>query len=133
VDVKDSRSPGKVLVGTYGPDPEVYYEFPGMSVRTRTITEQYEILTNEPDANKLVDKLVAPLKASVTNLAEAANWIITNRTPTAVSLRKGTPPKDGGIQEYIASIEVETTVQYRKKLMPSKANAGGVTGSTVTL
>ena len=133
IDVKDSRSPGRVLVGTYGPDPEVYYDFPGMSVRTRTISEQREILTTEPDAGKLVDSLVKPLNAVVSNVPESNNWIITNRTPAAASLRKGTPPKDGGIQEYIATIEIETTLQYRKKLMPSKANAGKITGSTVTL
>lgn len=133
VDVKDSRSPGKVLTGTYGADPEVYYEFPGMSVRTRTISEQREIRTKESNANILVDNLVAPLNAQVTNIADANNWIIINRTPSACSLRKGTPPADGGIQEYIATIEIETTLQYRKKLKPSKANAGKVTGSTVTL
>ena len=133
VDVKDSRSPGKVLVGTYGADVEEYYEFPGMSVRIRTITEQREILTTQADANKIVENLKAPLSAQVSNIEEAANWIITNRTPSAVSLKKGTPPGAGAIQQYIATIQIETTLQYRKKKIPSKANAGGVTGSTVTL
>ena len=131
--VKDSTTPGWVFVGVYTKDPYDYYEFPGPAVRIRTISESRSFLTTEPDANKVVDGLVLKsLNATVGNITGGDHWRVINQTPGGVSLRKGLSG-DGGTVVYEATVEIETTAQYRNARKPSTANAGGITGSTVTL
>lgn len=124
----DSVTVGKVLVPVWDGDPYSFYKFQGPRVRIRTITEEREEQTTQSDANAIVDGLLAD-SGSASGLAGGTAWELIARRPKAFSLKTGL---SGADQVYIATITIETTFQYGKWRSPSIANAGGITGSTVT-
>lgn len=123
---RDTTVFGMVLFPTSSSDPFEFYEFQGPVVRQRIVTEEYEKLSPTQNVRNVVDDLIAN-PGSTTNFGE--KWILVSREPTGVVLRKGlndTPVR------YIAEIKIETVLQFRNRKAPSKANAGGVTGSDIT-
>lgn len=129
VEVEDSTFFGKSLVGVWDKNPFAKYKFQSTATRTKTITEDRQEITATTDANDIAEGLRVGIDKTVQGIADADHWTIMNRTPSAVSLRQGLA---GGTVVYIARIKVTTVLEYGDFVKPSIANAGGVTGSTVT-
>lgn len=137
IQAQDDLDTGVVDIGVYSKDPFEYYEFPGSAVRLRTVTEERDVMTTETDPNKIVAGLYAAPGSTVTGLEQSDKWVLKKRTPRAVSLRKGMDASGKVLgttssSVNVATIVVDSVLQYRNKLKPSTANAGGITGKNVT-
>lgn len=122
----DVTAYGRVLLGVTEANPFTFYDFQGPAVRQRTVIEEREEVTDSADVKSYVDKLFAVL-GSTTNFG--SDWVLMTRRPLAAVLRKGL--SDVTATKFIAEAKIETTLQYRVKKSPSKADAGGVTGANV--
>lgn len=124
ITVKDATNYGKRLVGVWTGNPYDYYEYQGMAVRMKTITQEREEITSLSDANAYVETLVRAAAVAV-GLANSDKWVVLSHTPGAPVLRRGL---DGATQVYVAEATIETVMQFRNKKSPSVANAGGIHG-----
>lgn len=126
---KDSTSYGRQLDPVFSKDPLEYYEWPGPVVRLLTVNEEWHEIVSSADPKQFVDRLVVPPGGSVRGV-DPAKWVLMSRTPAAPVLKKGLPGADN---VFIAEAQVETVLQFRNKKGASIANAGGVTGASLTV
>lgn len=127
VTAQDSNTVGKVFHAVWDGDPYSYYKYQGPRVRLRTITEEIEKRTSESDPNKIIDAEVRE-SGKAQGLA-GGDWEMVSRVPKAVSLKTGL---DGATIVNVATMTIETTFQLIHEKKASTANAGGITGSTVS-
>ena len=125
ITVSDSTSEGKKLRHIWDGDPYSYYEYTAGKIRTKTLTEEREEVTNLTDVNAYVESQVkdSPVPSG---LANSSNWTVLTREPKGATLRRGL---SGGQQVFIGEIRIVTVMQYRKKRGPSVASVGGLSSN----
>ena len=124
IECKVSTNDGKVLKPVHKPDPFSYYEYPGPAVKLMTISEKRKELTD--NSNPIV--LAQALKGH-TDPPDSSTWVRISREPGSAILKQGL---DGAQDVTYAEIELTTVWQFRNRVAPSVANAGGVTGAALT-
>lgn len=134
ITVKDATTFGRRLVATTTRDPYDYYDYPGPAVRTRHVVIEYrQVVTGEPKPEAVLKSLEVELAATVTGdtgIAGPEKWVPISNQPGVAVVRQGLV---GANIEDIAEVQIERLAQRRNKKTPSLANAGGVTGSNLTL
>lgn len=121
VTVQDSTNYGKILRPVWDGDPFSFYEYQGAAIRTKTILEEREEISSNPNVMQVVDRLTGAVKL------DDANWMLVSRTPKGDVKKRGLP---GLLQPYVATLAIETVFQFRKKRRGGTASSGG--GSTTT-
>jgi hypothetical protein len=131
ITVEDSVSTGRVLHGVWSGDVYDYYEHQGHATRLRKVTEEYIQNINESDPHNLVQSLVADVGSSFTGFNED-EWMFVNRTPTGIIVQQGLGD-DGTSKAYIATVTIQTVLQFRRRRKAQLANAGGLLKDAVRL
>lgn len=120
---------GKVFKPTTSNDVFEYYEYQGPAVRELTVTETREqIVAQGTTARQHTLDRMGEVGGAAAVLGP--NWVKVSRTPGPFEVR--TKGFSNNTKVTIAYGTIETVFRFRKKKPPSVANAGGVTGSTVT-
>lgn len=129
IEARDQTSHGRILVPPYSPDVYDYYVIPGSAVRIRTVTEEYQRVVTASDPHAIVDAEYKAPGSVAQGISTPDKWELMTRSPAAMTELRGL---DGAGKVQIATIKIETTLQYRNKRSPSVANAGGITGAAFT-
>lgn len=130
ITVRDTTQFGRRLRPVTTPNPYDYYEYPGPAVRQRSVSIELQKIVTSPKPESELDSLVVELSNQVVGITDAQKWVPLSNDPAVAVLKKGLV---GASNVYVADIRIERVAQRRNKKSASVANAGGVTGSNLTV
>ena len=125
---QDISADGYVFAPTTSADVFAYYEYPGPAVRQMIVTEERkEVVASSTTALSQSGSLYVPGDSFASALGD--KWRRISREPQVFVLSQGL---DGASKKTVAHILIVAVFQFRNVKTPSRANAGGITGSVIT-
>ena len=112
-------------------DPFAYYEFPGPAVKQLTVTEEREQIVPAGTTGFAYEQRLSAEGGAPGSFATILGdkWRRISREPKASVRTQGLA---GSAAQSLATAIIVSVFQYRNVKAPSVANAGGITGSSVT-